>query len=296
MKLLIIFFVVISLSSYSQTGTVGVRLNDSEIPDTIPPDPGDTTTHTTGPRVCLIFEITAETSPTPVIPIIIGPQLQTSTMFVNPTNGACCTWSLNIVTDTPLFGTRALLAHLNKTDPQPSGSSRAEWNQKSTGEPELNFERWYGLGMRPSSDYTNDQAADAFTQVHANDNLSPPVALWTLNGKYRLALNGLVTGENLGNVVPGQWERWEMHIKWDTDGTHGGLIEIYKNEVLVATRSGANSPGGVTYGPYWKLGIYKWPWKTGSHYTSDATVREYEFDEVRMGGPCSNLASVTPDF
>lgn len=288
MKPLLSILLLISIAANSQTGVVGASSGDEPI-DTTAGLPGDTVTHTSGPRVGLIFGITYETSPTPVIPTTVNG-------FNYPSNGGCCFDSHTFTVTGALWGSRGMSTLLNKSDPQPSGSSRSELNYKSQGEPSLIFERWYGTGMRPTLSYLNDQAPDAFFQIHAADALPPPVALWTLNGKYRLAINGAPTGDNLGNVVPGQWERWELHVKWDPTGTNGGIIEVWKNEVPVITPiQGKNSPAGVAYGPYPKWGIYKWPWKTGSHYTSDITTREYEFDETYYGGPNSDLASVTPD-
>lgn len=272
------------LNSYDTT-IVGIRAPNDFDTSFVPPDPSDTTVVPSGggARQNLIFELTYET---PVTDPRIGG-------ITYPSGGSCCAWSHTYNNSISEYGSYSSDVLLNKSDPQPSGSSRSEYNFKSNGEPDLNFERRFATGTYFPIGYQPDRAGDIFIQFHHYSSTGyPPLALWTLQGRFRVALDGTVTSDDLGAVVTGTWIDWEFHIIWDTDGTHGGVIEIWKNDVLVFQRFGKNSPPGLPYGPYVKWGEYKWPWKTGSTYVSDATFRNVLFDETRYGNERSTRYDV----
>ena len=65
----------------------------------------------------------------------------------------------------------------------------------------------------------------------------------------------------LGGLVNdlGRWNEWVFRIKWSF--TDNGRLTVWKNgEQLLDLKNQANTFNDY-YGPYFKLGIYKWSWK-----------------------------------
>lgn len=249
-------------------------------PDTLPIPPS-------GPRHDLIWEELYET--TPINSKLLG--------FGFPSGGGCCSYSHTLSDSFAFAGTKSLRTDLYNTDAIVGASLRSELNSASNGEPVLTFERWWGFAVFFPSWYAADVEPMAFAQLHANDNLSPPVALWTWNDNIGFAFNG-GNFQSYGAVPKNVWARFVLHIKWDVDpannGAQEGIIEIWMNDVLLTSKSGKNSPAGVTYGPYPKWGIYEWPWAHTDRYSSTVAHRVIYFDNSRYGTGLSDYASVAP--
>lgn len=283
MKIILFILLLFSLKASSQI-VVGPVIPDQNDEDTITTPPPDTIPTSSGPRNNLIFEELYNSLP--LHPKVLG--FQTS-------GGSCCIWS-QALKDT-FFNTSptANRFEIKITDPLTGGSHRSEDNYPSNGEPVLNFERWFGMKVYFPTNYLNDRSPEAFVQFHANDNNPPPVALWTLNGNIYFAFNGGAV-QSYGAIPKGSWNSFVFHIRWDTDGTHGGgLIEVWMNDVLRTQRFGNNSPAGLTYGPYPKWGLYKWPWIHLDRYTTDIDDRVIWIDDVRYGSALATYSDVVPD-
>lgn len=266
------------------TPIVGLVYPDQIEIDTNSLPPTDTIPTSSGPRNNLIFEELYNDAS--IDPKVKG--FQTS-------GGSCCAWS-QVLSDS-FFNTSPTSNRfeIRITDPLVGGSHRSEDNLQSNGEPVLNFERWLGEKVYFPVGYTKDRSPEAFTQFHAADNNPPPVALWTLNDNIYFAFNGGISGPSYGAVPKGSWVSFVFHIRWDTDGTHGGgLIEIWMNGVLMTQKVGNNSPPGLAYGPYPKWGIYKWPWIHLDRYTTDIDVRSLYIDDVRYGSALATYSDVAP--
>eukprot|EP01038_Epipyxis_sp_PR26KG_P013538 gene13538-18159_t len=55
----------------------------------------------------------------------------------------------------------------------------------------------------------------------------------------------------------GRWSTWRIDFLLDNDGTHGGYVKVFRNDVLLGGLIGPNAPNQETH--YWKQGIYTQP-------------------------------------
>jgi hypothetical protein len=94
----------------------------------------------------------------------------------------------------------------------------------------------------------------------------------------------MVTGKaiDLGPIAPsvGQWVDWVFRIRWSPYA--GGRITVWRNKYWIASvRRPTMYPDA--YGPYWKFGIYKSPWKQVPTLVPIQSHRTLLFDNVRIG-------------
>jgi hypothetical protein len=168
---------------------------------------------------------------------------------------------------------------------------------------------------------TNDKNRHILMQAHGTDDAggeqarSPCFAMEVENDSFKCKIvwaslaiqvngNNDKAGEkvfNLGKYEPGVWVDWVIHVKFAYDNT--GILEIWRDGVLVA--SWINQPNGYNdvIGPYWKFGIYKWPWEGGRAVNGQWVVWALDtpydvlvhyYDNLKIGGPGSNRAEVDP--
>jgi len=185
-------------------------------------------------------------------------------------------------------GTYSAKYTLNKTDGDVGGSKRTETNRSQYDEPVLKMERWYAASYYLPNEYVSDKAPEILMQWHT-DKGSPPLALWTMTGQWRIVKFGNQS-TTIGNYERNKWTDFVFHVKWST-GTDG-LIEVWKDGVKVYTKAGATNYADATL-IYMKAGIYKWPWKTGS-YGSTTTQRVVYIDDVRIGNAAATYYDVAP--
>jgi len=200
------------------------------------------------------------------------------------------TYSVTRVNSLARFGSYSLRFELRKTDGDIGWSKRAEACRYTKSEPAQKCERWYAASTYLPSDYTTDPSPELVTQWHT-DAGSPPLALWTHNGQWRITIFGKYQTK-LGNYEKNKWVDWVYHVKWSAGAD--GLIEIWKDNKLVFTKVGANIYSNSIGGAYMRVGIYKWPWKSGSNPASTTTKRVMYIDEVRIGGENATYYDVAP--
>ena len=90
----------------------------------------------------------------------------------------------------------------------------------------------------------------------------------------------------------GKWTDWVFRVRW----SHGknGEIEVWKNGEKIVSDTGPNC-GDVQLAPYFKFGIYKWPWNLPPEETpSTVTRRILVFDEIRIAAGIGGHALVKP--
>ncbi len=196
-------------------------------------------------------------------------------------------------------GAWSMQVQLRKTDDDVALSKRAEARRVSNEEPTLK-ERWYGMSYYLPSDYIKDIAPELLTQWQSLKGVSPPLALWTENGKWEIVRHVLDPSQPngirqlppvvIGDYETEKWTDFVFHVRWSI--TSNGLIEVWKSGKLVYTYSGANSYQDRITGNYMKLGIYKWAWK--KNYPSNTVKRVICADDVRIGNEFSNYNDVAP--
>lgn len=167
---------------------------------------------------------------------------------------------------------------------------------------------WYGFSIYlPNNFKVNDQT-EILQQFFAPPDESIGES-WVRNPPFSLRTNGTrwavtvradsdrLTKKNdydvdktwdLGPWEDGKWTDWVYYIKWSYEDD--GIIRIWRDGQLVLDYQGPNTYNDEM-GPYWKMGIYEWYWRTGPTAVTSRTVY---FDELRIGDDTANYGAVAP--
>ncbi len=203
----------------------------------------------------------------------------------------CCNYSIQRSSTYARVGSYSTRYELNKTDAIVDASKRTESMRYSKAETNPYVERWYAASYFLPSDYVNDAAAECPTQWPTTQTFYPPLALWTQNGQWKLVQFGNAVTV-LSNYDKNKWTDFVFHVKWSSGST--GLLEVWKNGTKILTKTGKNIDAGLTYGVYFKTGIYKWPWNSTAGNTSTTSKRVLYIDDVRVGNELANYYDVRP--
>ncbi len=203
----------------------------------------------------------------------------------------CCSYSTTIVKSPVRHGTYAVRFELNQTDPLVESSKRVEITSPDT---EFNKYYWYRFSVYLPDDWQVDSSREIIDQWHnhpdAGEDYRNPVLSLRVDGK-NWGLRSLWDAQkiteinkydgdlyvDLGPYQKGVWTDWAVHVRWSYSGTNG-FLEVFKNGKSVYKRIGPNTFNDPT-GPYFKFGIYKWDWRTG---TTDVKKRVLYQDNVSM--------------
>lgn len=181
---------------------------------------------------------------------------------------------------------------LNKSDGMVASGKRAETYRNPRGETSAKVERWYGVSIFLPSDFAYDTSPEIVTQWHSLLSYGgPELAVWTASGTWRIVQLGKIS-VNIGSYERNKWTDFVFHVKWSS-GTDG-VLEVWKNGVKVVGKTGQTMPSGLSYAPYFRTGIYKWHWNTGSKTPSLTTRRTIYVDEMRVGNAYATYADVKP--
>lgn len=170
---------------------------------------------------------------------------------------------------------------------------------------EFGQEHWIGMAYR-HEDYGLDQDTESSPlQVHTTPSSwasecslgsaysTAPVFLAVQNGELRVVTYGGVPMWS-GPLEAGRWHRLVLRLRPSTG--RDGLVEVWKDGEHLGLVTGANSPvldkcGKPMRPPYFKMGIYKWNWKTK---TTDVARRELLIDELKIARGTDGYALVVP--
>lgn len=243
-------------------------------PTTTPPPVTPTPTSTPSPRKNLIVDADFAVGVMP------------SKTLLNPQSATPD--EISISKDTGAYTCKITV---NKTDSDVGSNKRSEINRPTSAEPFKNGAvRWYGISYFLPTSYVNDPAPELLFQQHEySGTASPHFAIWTIAGHWWIAING-IKQYDLGAYATGKWTNFVVYFKWST-GTDG-LIEVYMNGLKVKSLPSANMPTD-SYLPYLKVGIYKWPWKSGNP-ASSTTTRTIYIGAIRIGNDLATYADVAP--
>ncbi|WP_433074813.1 heparin lyase I family protein [Dactylosporangium sp. CA-052675] len=209
---------------------------------------------------------------------------------------SCCgTTSTRIVSDVKRDGGYAARFELNKTDAAVSNGKRSELTQPDS-QP-ANAERWYGFSIYLPSSWVYDQSPEIVSQWHQCDASrcgggSPPLALKTEKGHWKLDMPLRSQTVDLDAYSTGTWTDWVFHVKWSTGSS--GQLEVWRNGVYKFGFTGSRTHADTQGSPYFKFGIYKWDWNSGSTHPSDTTQRVMYYDALRLGDERATFADVDP--
>lgn len=191
---------------------------------------------------------------------------------------------------------------IDKNEPQIWTGNRAEMsqNQKSTRK-----EGWYGFSQYFPKSYESDRTAEVLVQWHdipdkgEHVDRSPSNAILASNDRFSWVVrwdadkimnnskaDGLVDID-LGPIPKGKWIDWVVHIKFAYDNS--GILEVWKDGKKVIDRKNKPNAYNDEHYPYFKFGIYRWEWGTGTSH------RVIFYDEVRVGNENSSYDEVKPD-
>jgi hypothetical protein len=154
-------------------------------------------------------------------------------------------------------------------------------------------EYWYGIRIFVPPTWIADNSYEVVTQWHGTSS-GPGIALRMDNRGVSAGLHTqieiadrwllMVTGKaiDLGSIASskGQWVDWVFRIRWSPYAD--GRITVWRNKYWIA---GVSRPTMYpdAYGPYWKFGIYKSPWKQVPTLVPIQSHRTLLFDNVRIG-------------
>jgi hypothetical protein len=136
---------------------------------------------------------------------------------------------------------------------------------------------WFGWKnyLHANYDYTNAATTPDITgQFILSDESLVPFAIKIINGKWSISThsNG---STDLSNISVSTWSEWKVQVVFSDDTN--GLINVWKDDVLVYSETGANLITDENF--YLKIGVYKpgWFWSTGIDFASNKTIY---YDEV----------------
>ena len=161
----------------------------------------------------------------------------------------------------------------------------------------LEFNRTYEIEFKMYLDdaFVQDTTAEIFCQMHGEadggESSRPPNMGFLLSGNgtttdYIIRVRGdtnktttvITTDEtyNIGSADGdiGTWVQWKVQVYLSYQAA-AGWIKIWKDGTLVVNASGLETGYNDDVGPYWKFGIYKWPWDPADvEYVSGSTGAE----------------------
>ncbi|MCE7065089.1 polysaccharide lyase [Dyadobacter sp. CY326] len=165
-------------------------------------------------------------------------------------------------------------------------------------------EGWFGFSLFFPPSFENDSTPESIVQWQSRPDAgenwrSAPLFLGVMNGYFILDQrtdSTQISNENtvifkrktLGSVTKSKWIDFVVHAKWSYK--NDGLIEVWKNNKLVFSKSGPNCYNDKL-NPYFKIGLYKWDFPASKMKTK---VRTINIDEVRIGSSEATYKDVAP--
>jgi hypothetical protein len=118
---------------------------------------------------------------------------------------------------------------------------------------------WIGFSIYLPQGWTVPEKMEILAQIHrAHPTGQPAFALYSGSGEWKIRSNWSDGKEiwTLDSVYEdvGRWTDFVIHYK--PSDTSSGVLKVWKDGTLVASRSGPNTVRD-SKGPYFKLGIYK---------------------------------------
>jgi len=218
--------------------------------------------------------------------------------------------TISYTTNPAFLGSRSLDAQLNYAGG--GNNYRAEANLGSANDFNFDQEYWETFVFRLDN-WVAGSTADTAFQVHLRPQTwagctsggaasVAPFLMMTSGGDLRFTTYGAVTRWTMP-IVQDDWVRITIHFKISM--TTAGFIESWVNGVYKGIANGknhqTNAEGAAACHPwrtpYFKVGIYKWPWKTVT--TDPATVRKSQYDDLRIYTGAGTISDIegggTPD-
>ncbi len=144
---------------------------------------------------------------------------------------------------------------------------------------------WANCTVRSPSGSTSARATAPLGMTSKNDE----VEIFTFGGKARWK----------GPIEKKQWLNIKFHFKVSTGSD--GFIEAWKDGVKLFRIDGANSPklddcDKPLRAPYFKMGVYKWPWREGRPTTESSRRQLFIDNLIVTEGSDGSLVNTNPDL
>lgn len=208
----------------------------------------------------------------------------------------CCPHSFTLDDGYARVGDQSGRVELRISDPVIEGGNRAELSTwRSSGHAgALGEERWYGVSLRPSSDWYIGREVVVW-QIHSGAGVPPLSDLQIdASGRWILKTTSGTTGSYNRRTVwtgpvaaLGEWSDFVLHKVFAADGT--GLTELWFNGTQVYSANEANAYSDVAGNYNNKAGAYIFSGWSGS--PSEYVIH---VDEWRIGNASESYASVAP--
>ncbi|MEM9479954.1 MAG: polysaccharide lyase [Verrucomicrobiota bacterium] len=204
-----------------------------------------------------------------------------------------------IVTKPVREGKHALKLTLDRTAHQDMQGHRTDfWIRGMSENFNMGGEYWYGFSTYFPASWQPDTQSELFAQWIGWRDYGPSLAIyiygddycikkrWAAGGSYRNLWKGKVAEDK------GKWVDWVFRVRWSAN--KDGFIEVWKNGEKILADTGRNCGVGE-FAPYFKFGIYKWPWKESQEESpSTVTKRTLYIDEIRIGDESASFTTVSP--
>lgn len=206
------------------------------------------------------------------------------------------------VTDPVRYGNRSLRVTLDRlAEDDPKAYRTDFWIRGMGNAYQMDEEYWFGFSTFLPEDFEMDPLGELFVQwINPDIRASPSLAIYIYQDTYQIRkrwgernvnTKTFWRGEVWGDL--GQWTDWVVRVLW-SDGPDG-IVEVWKNGQLIASEVGPNTDRAGDRAPYFKFGIYKWPWRRSMEEApSPVTQRVMYFDEIRIGNAEAGFDGVAP--
>jgi Polysaccharide lyase len=171
-------------------------------------------------------------------------------------------------------------------------------------------EYWYGWSVYLASPWPVDPSwGETLTQFHKSTDGGEPNPNPTLSFGFRPGSDdwvianrsdprafsadkaGVITRSfSGGKIARDEWTDWVVNVKWSYKDD--GFLKIWKNGELIVDSTGPNCSND-TYGPVFKMGVYKSAWRDGTPSSAVKTRLAYH-DEFRMADAAGSYEDVAP--
>jgi hypothetical protein len=180
-------------------------------------------------------------------------------------------------------------------------TSPFSFRTEATLKPKITLQRnrdyWFGFSVLLPVGWEVPNVFELIAQFHASEPTgSPPFAILTGSGKWKInsRYDGGMKDWFLNDVSEdvGKWTDWVIHYKPSLDAQ--GIVEVWKNGKLVASRTGPNDFSSASVGPYFKMGMYL-GWKDRTCCNSYKPEKVVYHDALRVAsGPLAKYEDVAP--
>tara|TARA_R110000850_G_scaffold60338_1_gene138571 strand:+ start:1407 stop:2231 length:825 start_codon:yes stop_codon:yes gene_type:complete len=205
-----------------------------------------------------------------------------------------------VVTSPVRKGNHALKLQLDRSGHEDMMDYRTDfWIKGMSRKYRMEEEYWYGFSTYWPNSWEPDTQSELFVQWVGWREYGPSLAIYVYGENYKIKKRWAAGNSSYKSMWSGklsedkgEWVDWVFHVKWSSGDD--GLVEAWKNGEKIVSDKGRNCGPGE-FAPYFKFGIYKWPWKELPEKTPSTLARRTLYiDEIRIGDKTASYQLVSP--